>query len=78
MVRPRLQRARRNEADRAPSRRADRPRRRRAPEPIDEERFPNLAALERGDRLEHVRRARAMGATRKQASEHADLEVGGH
>lgn len=43
-----------------------------------EERYPNLAARRRGDRLEHVRRARAMGATRKQASRHADLEVGGH
>ena len=43
-----------------------------------EERYPNLAARRRGDRLEHVRRARALGATRKQPSRHADLEVGGH
>jgi hypothetical protein len=47
-----------------------------AVEPLDEARFPNLAAHLRGERQEHVRRARAAGLTRKQASEHADEHVG--
>jgi hypothetical protein len=42
------------------------------------ERYPNLAAREDLDRAEHVSRAIQMGATRKQAFQHADEEVGGH
>jgi hypothetical protein len=42
------------------------------------DRFPNMTARREMDRQEHVRRAREMGATRKQASQHADQEVGGH
>ena len=49
-----------------------------APQPSFEGKYPNLAALERGDREEHRRRARQMGATGRQAARHADLEVGGH
>jgi hypothetical protein len=42
------------------------------------DRYPNLTAQREMDRQEHVRRAREMGATRKQASKHADSELGGH
>lgn len=50
------------------------------PEAVDEEldetldpiRYPNLAAAKEQDRLEHVRKAREAGLTRKQASDHAD------
>jgi hypothetical protein len=47
-----------------------------AAEPVD--RYPNLRAQEEMDRQQHVRAAREMGATRAQASRHADSEVGGH
>lgn len=40
--------------------------------------YPNMTAQREMDRPEHVRRAREMGATRKQASIHADEETGGH
>ena len=40
--------------------------------------YPNMTAQREMDRQEHVKRARAMGATRKQASMHADEEAGGH
>lgn len=46
------------------------------PEPVD--RYPNMRAHEEMDRQEHIKAARAMGATREQASRHADAEVGGH
>ena len=42
------------------------------------DRYPNLTAQREMDRQEAVRRARELGATRKQASKHADSEVGGH
>jgi len=42
------------------------------------ERYPTMNEVRRMDREEHVRRARAMGATRKQAARHADSEIGGH
>jgi hypothetical protein len=41
-------------------------------------RYPNMTAQREMDRQEHMRRARELGATRKQASRHADEEVGGH
>ena len=44
--------------------------------PLD--RYPNLRAEREMDRERHVRAAREMGATREQASRHADSEVGGH
>ena len=40
------------------------------------EKYPNLAARRDLDRALHIRAARRMGATRKQASRHADEEVG--
>ena len=40
--------------------------------------YPNMTAQREMDLQEHVKRARQMGATRKQASKHADLEAGGH
>ena len=40
--------------------------------------YPNMTAQREMDRQEAVKRARALGATRKQASKHADLEAGGH
>lgn len=40
--------------------------------------YPNMTAQREMDRQERVRRARAMGATRKQASIHADGESRGH
>jgi len=42
------------------------------------DRYPNMTARREMDRQEHVKRAREMGATRKQASMHADAEAGGH
>ena len=42
------------------------------------DKHPNITAQREMDRLEHVRRARDLGTTRKQASRHADDEVGGH
>ena len=42
---------------------------------IDPEKYPNLAAQREMDRQEHVKRAREMGATRKQASRHADEDL---
>ena len=42
---------------------------------IDPEKYPNLAAQRERDRQEHVKRAREMGATRKQASKHADEDM---
>jgi hypothetical protein len=42
------------------------------------ERYPNMRAQEEMDREMHIRAARSMGATREQASRHADSEVGGH
>lgn len=51
------------------------------PTPSDaafEERYPNLAAQREQDRLLHIKAARAMGATRKQASRHAAAETGEH
>lgn len=39
---------------------------------IDEERFPNLAALRRGQREQHLQSARAAGLDRKAARKHAD------
>ena len=44
----------------------------------DAHKYPNLTAMKEMDRLEHVKRAREMGATRNQASEHASEEVGDH
>jgi hypothetical protein len=37
-----------------------------------------MTAQKELDRHEHIKRAREMGLTRKQASKHADEEVGGH
>ena len=45
-------------------------------EPVD--RYPNMRAHREMDRQQHIKAARAMGATRGQASRHADEEVGGH
>ena len=42
------------------------------------DRYPNMTARREMDRAEHVKRAMEMGATRKQASMHAEEEVGGH
>lgn len=44
--------------------------------PVDK--YPNLRAHQEMDHVRHVQAAREMGATRKQASEHASAEVGGH
>lgn len=51
---------------------------RRDAKPSMTDRFPNMTAQRDLDREEHVRRAQEMGATRRQASRHADEEVGGH
>lgn len=40
--------------------------------------YPNLAAEQENDRQEHIRAAVEMGATRRQATRHADDEVGAH
>lgn len=48
-----------------------------AARPLDEEKYPNLAALRRGDRAQHVAQARRAGLTRKQASRHADAHMSG-
>ena len=45
---------------------------------VVQDRYPNMTAQREMDRLEHVRRGRAMGLTRKQASRHAADEVGDH
>lgn len=45
---------------------------------VDPRKYPNLAARQEMDRQLHVRAARRMGATRKQASRHASEEVGSH
>ena len=44
-------------------------------QPLDEEKYPNLAAHREMERQERVRRGREMGLTRKQASEHASHEA---
>lgn len=44
-------------------------------ERLHEPAFPNLTAMKRLDREEHVRRAMAGGMTRAQAEEHADEEL---
>ena len=46
-------------------------------EPIDPDRYPNLAALEAWDREMHVRAAMGMGLTRKQAERHVEDELAG-
>lgn len=38
---------------------------------VDEGKYPNLAALRRGEHAQHVRRAMEMGMTRKEAQRHA-------
>lgn len=45
-------------------------------EPLD--RYPNMRAQQEMDRAQHIKAAREMGATREQASRHADSEVGSH
>ena len=47
-------------------------------DPIDEKRFPNIAAERQWDREQHVRQAMANGMTRKQAEKHADAELQEH
>lgn len=73
MVRARANRPVRRNKNAGPSRS------RRAPaplpdaaRPLDEEQYPNLAALRAGDRQQHLRQARRAGLTRAQASRHAD------
>jgi hypothetical protein len=44
-------------------------------DPIDAERYPNIAAERAMDREEHIRRAMANGLTRAQAEAHADEEL---
>ncbi|MHB8633334.1 MAG: hypothetical protein ACYDBQ_05105 [Thermoplasmatota archaeon] len=46
-------------------------------EDVDPKRFPNLAAQNDMDREEHIRRAMANGASRKEAERHADLDMKG-
>lgn len=57
-----------------------RPGSRHAPVPVGmpPDRYPNLRAEREMDRERHIRAAREMGATREQASRHADEEVGSH
>lgn len=75
MVRARSDRSHRRNKGAGPSRQGSRRKDEDLPEP---ERYPNLRAQEEMDRQQHVRAAREMGATRAQASRHADSEVGGH
>ena len=44
-------------------------------QPLDEDKYPNLAAMRDGDRLQHIHQARRAGLTRKQASKHADEDL---
>lgn len=46
-------------------------------DPIDEKRYPNLAAERAFDRAEHVKRAMANGLSKKEAERHADEELRG-
>jgi hypothetical protein len=52
--------------------------RRHEEEMVDPDKYPNLRAHQEMDRHLHIKAAREMGATREQASRHADGEVGGH
>lgn len=74
MVRSRSTRPRRRNRNAGPERRRDEPATAapEAPGAIDERKHPNLAAQREMDRLLHVRQARQLGLTRKQASRHAD------
>ena len=73
MVRPRRSRPRRRNRNAGPARgRRPQPPLPDAAQPLDEERFPNLAAMRRGERQQLVRAARRAGPTRKQAAAHAD------
>ena len=73
MVRPRRNRPVRRNLHAGPSRsRRPAPPLPDATQPLDEDRFPNLAALRRGERQQMVRAARRAGLTRTQASQHAD------
>jgi hypothetical protein len=78
MVRTRSDRSQRRTKGAGPARQGSRRREGGLEERSDEERYPNLRAQEEMDRQQHVRAAREMGATRAQASRHADSEVGGH
>jgi hypothetical protein len=46
-------------------------------QPLDEERYPNIAAHRANERAQIVRRARAAGMDRAQASRHADEHANG-
>jgi hypothetical protein len=66
----------------SPPKRTSRPARRRrlgtakpARDADFEKKYPNMAARREWDRQQHVRRARKMGATKKQATRHADEEI---
>lgn len=77
MVRTRSTRPRRRNRNAGPSRsRKAQPPLPDAVEVLDERKYPNLAAQREMDRQLHVRQARKMGLTRKQASQHADEHVG--
>ncbi len=77
MVRTRSDKHQRRNKGAGPERPGSRPREAEA-EPADADKYPNLRAHEEWDREQHIKAARAMGATREQASRHADQEVGGH
>ena len=75
MVRARSNRPTRRNKNAGPSRS------RKAPDPLpdvvpplDETKYPNLAAQREMDHQERVRRGREMGLTRAQASQHAQHE----
>ena len=73
MVRPRRSRPVRRNPHAGPSRsRRPAPPKPDAVQPLDEGRFPNLAALRRGERAQLLQAGRRAGLTRKQASRHAD------
>ena len=46
-------------------------------QPLDEERYPNIAAQRANERAQIIRRARAAGMDRAQASRHADEHARG-
>jgi hypothetical protein len=47
-------------------------------DPIDEAKYPNLAAERAFDRAEHIKRAMAAGMTRREAERHADEDMADH
>lgn len=72
MVQPRSSRPRRRNRDAGPERSQVPAQPPQDADGLDPVLYPNLAAQREMDRLEHVRRGRAMGLTPEQAERHAD------